>query len=162
MELVVIRHAIAVERSPEIEDADRQLTERGRRRFKQVVRGLRALDLRLDRILSSPWRRAAETADLALPLLRGGGSAAVCAHLVQSPKAELLSAIAETAAPRVAVIGHEPWLGELIALLTTGEQRHGETIPLKKGGVAILEGAPTPGGMQLRALLPPRVLRRLA
>lgn len=158
----MIRHAIAVERSPEIEDADRQLTERGRRRFKQVVRGLRALDLRLDRILSSPWRRAAETADLALPLLRSGGSASVCAHLAQSPKAELLSAIAETAVPRVAVIGHEPWLGELVALLTTGEPRHGETIPLKKGGIAILEGAPTPGGMQLRALLPPRVLRRLA
>jgi phosphohistidine phosphatase len=64
--------------------------------------------------------------------------------------------------PRVAVVGHEPWLGELIALLTTGESRHGETIPLKKGGVAILEGAPTPGGMTLRALLPPRVSRRLA
>lgn len=162
MELVVIRHAIAVERTPEMVDADRQLTDRGRRRFKQVVRGLRALDLRIDRILSSPWRRAAETADLALPLLRAGGSAAVCAHLTQSPRTELLSAIAEAAVPRVAVIGHEPWLGELIALLTTGEARHGETIPLKKGGVAILEGAATPGGMSLRALLPPRVLRRLA
>ena len=71
----MIRHAIAVERTPEMVDADRQLTDRGRRRFKQVVRGLRTLDLRIDRILSSPWRRAAETADLALPLLRAGGSA---------------------------------------------------------------------------------------
>lgn len=158
----MIRHAIAVERTPELPDADRQLTDRGRRRFKQVVRGLRALDRRIDRILASPWRRAAETADLALPLLRPGGSASVCPYLCQSPKSELLSAIAEAAMPRVAVIGHEPWLGELIALLTTGEPRHGETIPLKKGGVAVLEGAPTPGGMSLRALLPPRVLRRLA
>ncbi len=158
----MIRHAIAVERSPEMVDGERPLTDRGRRRFKQVVRGLRTLDLRLDRILSSPWRRAAETADLALPLLRAGGSASVCPHLCTSPRAELLSAVAEAAVPRVAVIGHEPWLGELIALLTTGEPRHGETIPLKKGGIAVLEGAPTPGGMSLRALLPPRVLRRLA
>lgn len=162
MELVVIRHAIAVERSPEQEDADRQLTDRGRRRFRQVVRGLRALDLRVDRILSSPWRRAAETADLALPLLRGGGSAEVCSFLTQSPRSELLTAIAATAVPRVALVGHEPWLGELIAMLTTGEVRHGEVIPLKKGGVALLEGAVAPGGMQLRALLPPKVLRRLA
>jgi phosphohistidine phosphatase len=162
MELVVIRHAIAVERSPEMVDAERPLTERGRRRFKLVVGGLGALDLRIDRILSSPWRRAAETADLALPLLRAGGSASVCAHLTQAPRSELLSAIAEAAVPRGAVIGHEPWLGELIALLTTGEPRHGETIPLKKGGVAILEGAATPGGMSLGALLPPKVLRRLA
>lgn len=162
MELLVIRHAIAVERSAEVEDADRQLTERGRRRFRQVVRGLRAVDLRVDRILSSPWRRAAETADLALPLLRSGGSAEVNHGLIQSPRAELLSAIASTAVPRVAVIGHEPWLGELIALLTTGEPRHGDTLPLKKGGLAVLEGAATPGGMKLRALLPPKVTRRLA
>lgn len=162
MELVVIRHAIAIERNPEVEDAERSLTERGRRRFKQVVRGLRALDLRVDRILASPWRRAAETADLALPLLRSGGSAELCGHLCAPPRAELLSAIAAAAVPRVAIIGHEPWLGELIALVTTGEARHGETIPLKKGGVAVLDGAPTPGGMHLRALLPPRVLRRLA
>ena len=162
MELLVIRHAIAVERSPEIDDAERQLTDRGRRRFRQVVRGLRTLDLRVDRILSSPWRRAAETADLALSLLRSGGSIEACAALTQSPRAELLSTIAATAVPRVGVIGHEPWLGELIALLTTGEPRHGETLTLKKGGVALLEGAATPGGMKLRALLPPRVLRRLA
>jgi phosphohistidine phosphatase len=162
MELLVIRHAIAVERLPDDVDADRPLTQRGRRRFKQVVRGLRTLDLRVDRILSSPWRRAAETADLALPLLRSGGSAEVCSSLCGPPRTELLSAIASAAAPRVAVIGHEPWLGELIALLTTGESRHGETIPLKKGAVALLEGAVAPGGMCLRALLPPRVLRRLA
>jgi len=162
MELLVIRHAIAVERSPEAADADRQLTERGRRRFRQVVRGLRALDLRVDRILVSPWRRAAETADLALPLLRSGGSAELCPLLCAAPRADLLSAIASTAVARVAVIGHEPWLGELIAMFTTGESRHGESIPLKKGGVALLEGAPSPGGMNLRALLPPGVLRRLA
>jgi len=162
MELLVIRHAIAIERSPEIEDADRQLTERGRRRFRQVVRGLRALDLRVDRILSSPWRRAAETADLALSLLRGAGSAEICAQLTHAPRSELLTAIASTGVPRVAVIGHEPWLGELIAMLTTGEPRHGDTLPLKKGGVALLDGAVAPGGMRLQALLPPKVLRRLA
>ena len=69
---------------------------------------------------------------------------------------------AATAVPRVGVIGHEPWLGELIALLTTGEPRHGETLALKKGGVALLEGTIAPGGMRLRALLPPKILRRLA
>ncbi len=158
----MIRHAIAIERSPELPDPDRQLTDRGRRRFRQVVRGLRTLDLRVDRILSSPWRRAAETADLALGLLRAGGAAEVAPHLAQPPGAELLAQISTTGVARVAVIGHEPWLGELCALLLHGERRLGEAIPLKKGGVAHLEGTATPGGMRLQALLPPRVLRRLA
>lgn len=162
MELMIVRHAIAEERRPDLDDEERALTPKGRKRFAQSAQALAGLGLRVDRIVHSPWRRAAETADLALPLLRSGGSAELCVHLCAPPRAELLSAIAAAAVPRVAIIGHEPWLGELIALVTTGEARHGETIPLKKGGVAVLDGAPTPGGMHLRALLPPRVLRRLA
>jgi len=63
------------------------------------------------------------------------------------------------AAGTVAVVGHEPWLGELIALLAFGDTRHGEVIPLKKGGIAWLDGDAIPGGAILRALLPPRLLR---
>ena len=61
-----------------------------------------------------------------------------------------------------AVVGHEPWLGELVAWLAFGDTRHADALVLKKGGVIELEGSAVPGGMRLHAIIPPRVLRRLA
>jgi phosphohistidine phosphatase len=78
--------------------------------------------------------------------------------LCQVPKSELLALIAELN-ETTAVVGHEPWLGELVAWLAFGDTRHGDALCLKKGGVVWLEGSCVPGGMQLRAVLPPNVLR---
>ncbi len=78
--------------------------------------------------------------------------------LIQSPRAELLALIAERGED-TAVVGHEPWLGELVAWLAFGDTRHGEALMLKKAGVVWLEGSAVPGGMQVRAVLPPSVLR---
>ncbi len=162
MELLVIRHAIAIERSEDVPDEDRRLTRRGRRRFKQVARGLRALDLRVERALTSPWRRAHETASLLGSAVIGRHPPVLTPLLAAAPRAELLSAIAGAGVARMAVVGHEPWLGELVAMLTSGDSRHAELVPFKKGGVALLEGDATPGGMVLRALLPPDITRRVA
>lgn len=162
MELLVIRHAIAVDRSPDVDDADRPLTGRGRRRFREVARGLAALGLGVDLVLTSPWRRARETAALLEDVTTDEREPVLCPHLAGPPRAELLSAIAAAGVTRLAVVGHEPWLGELVAMLISGEARHGDMVPFKKGGLAVLAGAATPGGMVLRALLPPGVTRRLA
>lgn len=162
MELLVIRHAIAVDRTEDVADADRPLTDRGRRRFREVVSGLRAVGLRVELVLSSPWLRAAQTAELLAPITLDHAAPRASALLAAEPGPELIAELAATGATRLAVVGHEPWLGELVASLTSGEPRHGEAVPLKKGGVAILEGAPTPGGMVLRALLPPWISRQLA
>lgn len=162
MELLVIRHAIAVDRTEDVADADRPLTDRGRRRFRQVVSGLRALGLRVDQVLASPWLRAAETAELLAPIVLDDGPVRASPHLAAPPGPELIAELASAGVSRLAVVGHEPWLGELVATLTSGEPRHGEAVPLKKGGVAILDGAPAPGGMVLRALLPPWISRQLA
>lgn len=161
MELWVIRHAIAVEHSPELPDADRPLTDEGRRRFRRGVRGLRALGVEVDLVLTSPWRRARETAAMLARVTADARAPVLTQHLAGPPRADLLSAIAAAGAARLAVVGHEPWLGELVAMLTTGEARHGEALPLKKGGAAHLEGDAAPGGMVLRALLPPSVLRAI-
>ena len=60
-----------------------------------------------------------------------------------------------------AVVGHEPWIGELVAWLAFGDMRHGEMLAFKKAGVMWLEGSVIPGGMTLRALVPPQLLRGL-
>jgi phosphohistidine phosphatase len=85
--------------------------------------------------------------------------------LCQTPRPELLAQIGEqTSAPdqkrhATAVVGHEPWLGELVAWLAFGDPRLGETLDLRKGSVVWLEGSAVPRGMRMRALLTPKTLR---
>jgi phosphohistidine phosphatase len=86
--------------------------------------------------------------------------------LADKPRPELFALIAEASAPHekkhaTAVVGHEPWLTELIAWLAFGDPRHGEAIDLKKGGIVWLEGNSVPAGMMLCAMLPPKILREL-
>jgi len=164
MNLLVIRHAIAEDKKLLEDDATRRLTNAGEKKFKGVVRGIKRLGWKLDRVFSSPWLRAARTAEL-LEVL-GGGVAIETDLLTKSPRAELLALISEYAGGgekmrAVALVGHQPWLGELIAWLAFGDGRHGEGLALKKGGVVWLEGSATPGGMSIRAQLPPSVLREL-
>lgn len=164
MELLVIRHGIAVEReegADDAADAERPLTSRGRRRFKRVVRGLDRLGLLIDQVIASPKRRAVETAELLRPILVTDTPFRVSARLTAPPGADLLAELGSFEGVRIAVVGHEPHLGALIALLTASSSQHGEAVELKKGGVCWLEGAAAPGAMRVRAHLPPRVLRRI-
>src|SRR4030095_13513133 len=85
---------------------------KGRTRFSQAVMGLQRLKVRFDRLYHSPWLRAVETAELLAPVLDGK---AVCSPaLARAPSQDVLDALDGR---RVALVGHEPWLGELVALL---------------------------------------------
>jgi phosphohistidine phosphatase len=133
-ELYVVRHAIAAERGPDWPDDDlRPLTEKGIARFKEGVAGLAWLDVALDEIFSSPLVRAKQTADL------------LAAGIAGKPAVKLLPALAPGIGPadvmtqlsraakrrRIAVVGHEPGLGELAAHLI-GAPR---PLPFRKGSV---------------------------
>lgn len=159
MELFLVRHAIAEPRDDRRLDADRALTAEGRDKMNKGVRGLARLDVELDRIAHSPWLRAAQTAELLRPLTRSGAPIVATDELARGPRDALWP---DLLGDRVAVVGHEPWMGELCAWLVLGDRTRGASFGFKKGGVAWLEGDPRPGGCVLRAYLPPRVLRRLA
>lgn len=165
MQLLVIRHAIAAPRRAEEDDALRPLTRKGKRRFVRSVSGLAALGFAPSRVLHSPWARAVATAALLEPLLEEDEAIEGTELLCQPPGPALLDALANARLPSpessLAVVGHEPFLGELISLLTTGSSAAGESLELKKGSVAVLRGSPVSGGMILCALLPPRALREL-
>jgi len=156
MELLVIRHAIAVPGSMLLADADRPLSPQGRKRFSQVVMGLQRLGLRCDRLYHSPWLRAVETAELLGPVL--DGEMVSSPALARPPNQDLLDAMV---GERVALVGHQPWLGELVYWLIVGDHSDGSGFAFKRGGVAWLEGQPKPGRMVLRAFLPPKALRAL-
>lgn len=158
MHLYVLRHAIAEEAAEGQADADRQLTDDGVKRLKQAIRGLKALEVPIERIVTSPWRRALQTAEQL---------AAACDQplvisplLTRPPSAELLTQLGERRESTI-VVGHEPWLSELISWLAFGDSRHGEAIEVKKAAFVWLVGSAIPGGMTIRALVPPRVLRML-
>jgi phosphohistidine phosphatase len=169
MHLFVVRHGIAEDAEPGKDDASRELTSEGARQFKRAVQGMRELPWTFTRVLTSPWVRAVQTAELLKSMTEGPTIATEL--LCDKPRPELFALIAETSGPdapggndtrnATAIVGHEPWLSELVGWLAFGDPHHGEALELKKGGVVWLEGTAVPGGMKLRGLLPPKVLREL-
>lgn len=155
MELFVVRHAIAVPAGEGLTDDARPLSEDGRARFVRCVRGMRRLGFRFDRLVHSPLLRAVQTAEELTPLLTG--ESMVHAGLAGPPTPELVAEL-RGAGERLALVGHEPWLGELASFLMGGRT---PCLELKKGAVAHLRGELVEGGMDLVALLPPRVLVRV-
>ena len=164
LELYLIRHAIAAERGPKYpDDRKRPLTPDGIKRFKEGVRGLVAVGVELDVILTSPLTRAEETAALLSSGLKKRVPVETSDVLSPGGKFQALVEAVKKQAKRhrrIALVGHEPDLGEMAARWLAARGH----VEFRKGAICALDvdGA-TPGGPgTLRWLLPPRVLRRLA
>jgi phosphohistidine phosphatase len=153
MDLFVIRHGVAEARREGLPDAERALTPKGRAKLVEIVRGVERLGVRFEVMLHSPWRRAVETAEVLAPL---SAETRVTDTLAQAPSDALLGLLDRT---KMAVVGHEPWLTELVAWLALGTPDHADRFVLRKGGIAHLCGDPRPRGMQIVGLYRPRVLR---
>lgn len=161
-ELYLVRHAIAAERGAEWpDDGKRPLTERGIARFKEVVKGLHRLDIAVDEIFSSPLLRAKQTADLLSAALEGKPSVKVLDALAPGHTAAVVMASLAKAAKRrrIALVGHEPELGELAAHLIGA----GRALPFKKGGICRIDVGNLTGKRAggLVWFVPPAMLRRL-
>jgi phosphohistidine phosphatase len=162
---VLVRHATAAERAADGgRDADRPLVAKGVAQAHLVAEALDAWGLVPDRVLASPWRRAAETANLLRANLLHGGPAAALALLdaLAAPGAAAQStAVAAALEPGdrvVVVVGHEPWTSELAAWWLTGRE-DGLRIAYRKAAALIATGVPGPGGLVLEAFVPARLLR---
>jgi phosphohistidine phosphatase len=69
MEIYLLRHAAAENAPPGMKDADRALTPEGREKLKRVLKRAKSVGVEPGVILSSPYRRALETADMAAEVL---------------------------------------------------------------------------------------------
>jgi phosphohistidine phosphatase len=159
--LYLVRHAIAAERGEDWPDDDkRPLTERGISRFKDSVKGLEVLDVELDEIFTSPLVRAKQTADL-LAAVKGKPSVKLLDALAPGhTPGSVLAQLAKTAKRRrIALVGHEPGLGELAAHLIGA----GRALPFKKGGVCRIdvESLTSRRAGALAWFVTPKVLRKL-
>jgi phosphohistidine phosphatase len=163
MELYVLRHAIAEPRGAgERNDPDRRLTDEGIAKLREVVRGMRSVRLSFDRILTSPYLRARQTAEIVAAALGIEETVERCPHLApDGDPAALIKAINAPAAPRTLLVGHEPGLSRLISTLTSGDP--GAAFTLKKAGLCKLTAATLRHGRcaSLEWLLAPALLRRI-
>jgi len=164
MDLILVRHAIAFERDPLRwpDDSERPLTPAGTATFEQVASGLRQVVKSVDVMLSSPFVRAMQTARILEDVARWP-KLEICEVL--EPSHDPLEVIAYLREHHpsgvVALVGHEPLMGELAGTLLSGAG--GAAQPFKKGGAACFRSIQdTPGGlMMLRWWLPPKVARKL-
>lgn len=163
--MFVIRHAKAEEGVDAAREgrseAERHLTELGRRDMRKGARGLLELQDELALILTSPLKRATETAAI---LHRVYPKAKLQRHKFLAPgfdPGDLLRSLPERAGP-VALVGHEPDLSLWIGYMTTGESR--SVVHMKKGSICRLD-LPEPalaGEAQIAWLLSLKQLVKLA
>lgn len=166
-ELYILRHGIAVEPgTPGIADDDRPLTPKGRKRMREIARGLRRLDLRLDRIVTSPLPRASATAEIVAVALSARRGLEVADVLrAGSDSRAIRDWLSQRKEGRLMIVGHNPSLTDLIGLLVLGdgEGPRSQVCELKKGGIAALRPAPgSPDRFELDWVGTPRLIRRLA
>src|SRR5215469_5787868 len=163
MQLYIVRHGIAIDREDPKSPADpeRYLTEEGLEKTKRVAQGVAALGVSADLLLTSPYVRANQTAEifaneLDYPrqkirrtdlLLPGGEPSLLFRELAKDKQSSC-----------VFVFGHAPQLDELIAT-ALGTKHH--ITSLKKAGVALIElKRVSPPSGQLVWLGTPKILRK--
>lgn len=148
MRLYILRHGRAGDRETwQGDDRLRPLTEDGKERTVAAARGLAALGVRPDVILTSPYTRAAQTAELTAATLAGVGARSDAAehdHQVGEVTEEPALAVGATldrVAPVLAeragmgdvlLVGHEPDLSGIIGALIGGNHG-GARVEMKKG-----------------------------
>ncbi len=166
MDLFILRHAIADQRDPVKypDDSLRPLTEKGMKRMRRVAEGLLAAGLRFDVIYTSPYTRAKQTAEIVADVfdmrkaLRETNTLAV-----DGDPEELIEELksAEKDATSLLLVGHEPYLSELISHLLVGDASLDLT--MKKGGVCKVTVGMLKYGKcaTLEWLIPPSLSTRL-
>jgi phosphohistidine phosphatase len=166
MELFILRHAIADQRDPTKypDDALRPLTEKGMKRMRRVAEGLLAAGLQFDVIYTSPYTRAKQTAEIVAEVFDMRNDVRETDTLaVDGDPEDLIEELKKTEkdAASVLLVGHEPYLSELISLLLVGDASLDLT--MKKGGVCKLTVGMLKYGKcaTLDWLIPPSLSTRL-
>jgi phosphohistidine phosphatase len=165
--IFLLRHGIAAEPgAPGIKtDAERPLIPKGEQRLRAAAAAMEKMGLSFDVIISSPFLRAKQTAEIVAKILKLERNLTFSSDLIPggNPQALIRQLNGLKPAPEnILLVGHEPFLSRLIALLATGDttaaidMKKGslcklETEDLEYGHCATLKWLLTPGQMELMA-----------
>jgi phosphohistidine phosphatase len=158
MELYLLRHGIAEDLAPGGRDADRALTAEGKRKLKEVLK-VASAQLRPTLILSSPYRRAKETAVVAAQALRYEKEILESSQIVPHGRPEDLwqEVRSHRNEPKLLVVSHEPLLGQAMGWLLNAPSLE---VDVKKGSLMRIDlesfGARPRG--RLKFFLTPRLV----
>jgi phosphohistidine phosphatase len=130
-------------------------------RLRRHVRGLARIGVSVELILTSPFVRARQTAEI----VAGGLDpqphvATLDALMPDGSYADVIADLTKHARrSRIALVGHEPGIGELAARLIGSRHR----LPFKKGAICRIDidSLPPAAPGDLRWFLTPRILRSL-
>lgn len=164
MELYLIRHGIAIDREINTKDEERSLTNLGRQKTLKVAQRLYQLGVRFNLILTSPLVRSRQTAEI---LLSSGLSSQLEESIFLAPGGDIHNWLHSwleqrrhlTTTDHLALVGHQPDLGQWAEILVWGEARAG--LVLKKAGIIGLtlpETRSLVGYSQMFWLTPPKFL----
>lgn len=156
-ELLLLRHAEAMQTSPDGRDTERPLSVHGEAQSRAVGAWLSEQGAEPDVVLCSSARRAQMTADAVCRALRTR-TPRFLPSIYQATPGELLSLIESHAqdARQVLLVGHNPGLEQLLALLTEGRSAGARGLsPAALAWIELDDDALEPGHGRLRALWSP-------
>ena len=155
-ELILLRHAEAVPIEKTSDDQARPLSTRGEQEAQAAGLWLAARHTRLDRVLCSPTRRTDETARLALAALDPAPIPQMASEIYDASPGELLALLDQHGdAGTVMLVGHNPGIERLVALLVEGRSDEFRGMPPGALAVLHLSGALEPGNARLDAFWSP-------
>lgn len=155
-ELILLRHAEALAPASAATDRDRDLSPRGESEARAAGRWLASHGARPDRLLCSPAQRARRTAELAAAELAPGAAIGLAEDIYDATPGELLALLDQHADARsVLLVGHNPGIERLVALLVEGRSDEFRGMPPAGLAVLHLQGTLEPGNARLDAFWSP-------
>ncbi|HTR35329.1 MAG TPA: phosphohistidine phosphatase SixA [Bryobacteraceae bacterium] len=138
MEIYLLRHGIAEDGQVGQPDAERVLTADGKKKLRNVLRAAAAAGVAPSLILTSPYKRAVQTAQLAAEILDYKGELLRTKALEpgSSPKPVWDEIRVHKDESRILLSGHEPLFSRLTAYLLNAPELQ---IDFKKGAIACVE-----------------------
>ncbi|HEX7813644.1 histidine phosphatase family protein [Dyella sp.] len=155
-ELILLRHAEAQPARPGGDDQDRRLSGRGEQEAKAAGTWLASHGVKPDLVLCSPSERTRATCTLALASLEHAPEPQLADEIYDATPGELLALLDQhDEAGTVMLIGHNPGVERLVALLVEGRSDEFRGMPPAGLAVIHLHGSLEPGNARLDAFWSP-------
>lgn len=138
MILYLVRHGIAEENAPRGGDSERRLTQQGTLRTAMVAKGLKRLGIEVDQIVSSPYVRAKQTAEIIARILDREHEVHFDPRLVPMGRFEDVNALIQEYGDHDSLLlaGHQPSMGDIIGGITANGALN---IDVKKASVTAIQ-----------------------
>lgn len=164
MELFILRHGDAGQRSLS-SDIIRPLTSAGKAEILESAKALKTIGLKFDLVVTSPLKRAYDTAMIVSDVFNIGSKVQVWNELApEGKRTDIYQKISQLREEySVLIVGHQPLLGEMVNDIIHKSKSNPCNFILKKGGIVrirLLRKSNIPKG-ELKWLLTPRILRSI-